>query len=106
MSDLSYWEEIICQAADDYDISLTKEQLTALADAASSGHEHYSQAFYSPSWSDRFDEIDRDWRRKYEELRAEFIQYQGYAEKAYVRGAKLPSWAKVTIDKYGVTRYD
>ena len=38
MCDKDYWEEVISQAADECDLSLTKEQLSILASAASSGH--------------------------------------------------------------------
>lgn len=106
MCDKDYWEEVISQAADECDLSLTKEQLSILASAASSGHEHYGLAFYDPGWGDRLDEVERSWKKKYEALELEYREYQERAEKAYIRGAKLPSYARVTIGEYGVERYE
>lgn len=40
----AYWRECIGNAAEECSLSLTEEQLDALADAAQSGHENYVMA--------------------------------------------------------------
>lgn len=43
-----YWKECISIAADECDLSLTKEQLDYLASSVEGGHDNYGMAFYSP----------------------------------------------------------
>ena len=43
-----YWEKCIAIAAEENNIPLTAEQITALAQSAQSGHENYGMAFYEP----------------------------------------------------------
>lgn len=101
-----YWSECIAIAAEECDLKLTPEQLDALASAAESGHEHYSMAFYSPPPSDRINDIEREWRKKLKDAQDELERYRGYAEKAVIRAARLPSYAQVVIDQYGARRID
>ena len=106
--DHDYWAESLAIAAEECDppVTLTKEQLAYMAEAMSSAHEHYGMAFYSPPPSDRINDIEREWKRKLKEAQDELEQYRGYAEKAVVRVAGLPSHAKVFIDRYGAHRID
>lgn len=107
MTDLNYWKECISIAADECDLSMTEEQLSYLSCAASSGHEHYSMAFYSPPASDHLNEIEREWKRKYDELQNEFDKYKGNAETAVKRALRQHFDANVSIGEHGeVTRYD
>jgi len=107
MSDLEYWKECISIAAEECDLSLTAEQLDALADGASSGHEHYGMAFYSPPPSERISDIEDEWKRKLVALQAEFDAYRGDAETAVKRALRQHSDANVSIGRYGeVLRHD
>lgn len=47
-STIDYWKECISIAADECDLSLTKEQLDYLASSVEGGHDNYGMAFYSP----------------------------------------------------------
>ena len=53
MREQDYWEECIAAGADECDLTLTKEQLSALAESVTGGFENYGMAFYSPPPSDR-----------------------------------------------------
>lgn len=107
MSDLEYWKECISIAAEECDLSLTTEQLDALADSASSGHEHYGMAFYSPPSSERISDIEDEWKRKLVALQAEFDAYRGDAETAVKRALRQHSDANVSIGRHGeVLRHD
>lgn len=107
MTDSDYWKECISIAADECELSLTDDQLAYLADAASSGHEHYGMAFYSPPASDRLNEIEREWKRKLADLQAEFDAYRGNAETAVKRALRQHYDANVSIGEHGeVTRHD
>lgn len=108
MGEQDYWAESLAIAAEECDepLKFTPKQLAHLASAMSSAHEHYGMAFYSPPPSDRISDIEREWKRKLKEAQDELEQYRGYAEKAVIRAASLPSDAKVTIDRYGAHRID
>ena len=101
MSDLEYWREVISIAADECELLIEPGQLEYLADAASSGHEHYSMAFYSPPPSERMDAIEGEWKRKLAAMQAEFDAYRDNAETAVKRALKTHHDAHVTIEKYG-----
>lgn len=107
MSDIDYWKECISIAAEECDLSLTAEQLEALADGASSGHDHYGMAFYSPPPSERLNEIESEWKRKLAALQAEFDAYRDDAETAVKRALLQHRDSSVSIGKYGeVLRHD
>lgn len=107
MNDIDYWKECISIAAEECDLSLTAEQLDVLADGASSGHEHYGMAFYSPPPSERLNEIEGEWKRKLDALQAEFDAYRDDAETAVKRALRQHSDSSVSIGKYGeVLRHD
>lgn len=101
MTDLDYWEECISQATDGCDLTLTSEQLTCLAEAVSGGHECYGMAFYSPPDSDRYDDIDREWKQKFKALQAEFDAYRCNAETAVKQALLQHRETNVSIGEYG-----
>jgi len=106
MESIDYWKECISNAADECGAELTHEQLECIAASAESGHEHYGMAFYSPPPSERLDEIEREWKKKYDDLRAEFDRYIGNAETAVKRALRQHRDASVSIGAYGeVTRH-
>lgn len=99
--DLDYWRECISIAADECDLTLTAEQVTALADGASSGHEHYGMSFYSPPPSERLNEIEREWKARYDALKREYEKYQSNAEIAVKRALRQHRDTQVSIGEYG-----
>lgn len=101
MKDLDYWEEYIAIAAEECGLTMTPEQLRCLADSASSGHEHYGMAFYSPPESDRLNEIEREYKKKIKDLQGEFDKYRDNAETAVKQALRQYSDAKVTIGERG-----
>lgn len=101
MTELDYWGECVSIAANEIGLVLTAEQLTALADSVSAGHEHYGMAFYSPPASDRYNEIERKWEAKYNALKLEYEKYQGNAETAVKRALRQFSDASVSIGERG-----
>ena len=99
--DLSYWSECIETAADECDLNMTAEQRLAIAENVSSWHENYGLAFYSPPSSERYDAIEREWKQKYEALKAEFEAYRGNAEKAVHQALRLRRDTTVSIGAHG-----
>ena len=99
--DLSYWSECIETAADECDLNMTAEQRLAIAENVSSWHENYGLAFYSPPSSERYDAIEREWKQKYEALKAEFEAYRGNAEKAVHQALRLGRDTTVSIGAHG-----
>jgi 23S rRNA A1618 N6-methylase RlmF len=96
-----YWQECIAIAAEECGLTLTQEQLECLADGAESGHEHYGMAFYSPPWTERMDEIEDQWKKKFQNLQAEFDAYKGNAETAVKQALRVHRDDHVSIGKYG-----
>lgn len=106
MSKADYWEETIAIAADECGLSLTKEQIGYLAGAAEASHDNYGLAFYSPSASDFYAGVERDWERKYNALQKEFDTYRNNAESAVKIALHRSSNDSVSIGEYGeVTLY-
>lgn len=101
MTDLDYWKECISLGAEECGLTITPEQLGELAASVAGGHECYGMAFYSPPASDRLNEIEREWKRKYDDLRAEFDRYQINAETAVKQALRQDPKASVSIGKYG-----
>lgn len=63
-----------------------------LAGAASSAHEHYDMAFYSPPASDRLSEIEREWKAKLKAEQDRFDKYRDNAETA-PKGREVLLWS-------------
>ena len=107
MTTTDYWKECISIAADECSLVLTPNQLDYLVDSIELGREHYSSAFYSPPASDRLNELEREWKAKYQALQKEFDSYRNDAETAVKLALRQHSTANVSIGKYGeVTRFD
>lgn len=98
---MDYWTECIAIAAEECDLTLTREQLECLASAAESGHDHYGQAFYSPPPGERLSEIEDEWRRKLKALQAEFDAYRGDAETAVKQALRIHRETPVSIHEHG-----
>ncbi|MBI0520937.1 hypothetical protein F6Q07_23090 [Pectobacterium parmentieri] len=107
MTDLDFWKECISIAADECELTITAEQLNYLAESASGGHENYGMAFYSPPDSERYDDIEREWKKKYKALEVEFDKYRSNAEKAVGQALGQDRDANVSIGEHGeVLRHD
>lgn len=101
-----YWAEAASCAFDECDAyaawdGLTAEQKAAVARALCGAHESHGMAFYSPPASDRHNAIEREWKAKYNALKAEFEAYQGDAETAVKLALGQHRDASVSIGKHG-----
>ncbi|PHM50149.1 hypothetical protein [Xenorhabdus sp. KK7.4] len=99
MTDLEYWQECISCGADDCGLVLTDEQLLSLAKTVSNGHGYYGMAFYSPPDSDRYAEIEREWKSKLNKLQSEFNSYKINAENTMKKALNID--ADITIEPGG-----
>lgn len=108
---VDYWEETLSCAFDEagiYDAwsGLTSEQRREIAEGCHGAHENYGMAFYSPPSSDRYNQIEREWKAKYEALKREFETYRGDAETAVKQALNQHRDAEISIGKHGeVVRY-
>jgi len=96
-----YWEEGIAQSAEECGLVMTKEQLAHLVEAVAGAHENYGMAFYSPPASDRYDEIEREYKAKIAALERASERYRDNAEKAVKRALRQQDDANVSIGEYG-----
>lgn len=96
-----YWIECISLGAEECGLTLTTEQLQALAESVEGGHDNYGMAFYSPPSSDRYDDIEREWKRKLTDKEQEFERYRRNSETAVRRALKYPSDSVLSIGEYG-----
>lgn len=107
MNTSDYWTECISAAAEECGLTLTPEQLECLAGGAEGGHDNYGMAFYSPPWSDRMGDIEREASDKLKRLQAEFDAYRNNAETAVKLALRQYDDANVSIGEYGeVFRHD
>lgn len=95
-----YWQECISVAADECDLTLSKEQLQYIADAVESGHDNYGMAFYSPPSSDRLESIRREEDYRFNQLKQEFETYKANAEKAMKTAFGMQSDDRISIGEY------
>ena len=106
MTSTDYWEECIADAADECGLSMSKEQLLLIAKAVEGAHENYGMAFYSPPDGDRIAGVDREWKRKYDALQAEFDKYRNNANTAVRQALGQHHDTPVSIGEHGeVTRH-
>lgn len=101
MTRQDYYAECLSIASDECGLALTPEQLKYLAEAVEGAADNVGQAFYSPPASDRYNEIEREWKAKYEALKREFEAYRGDAETAVKQALRQYSDAQVSIGKHG-----
>lgn len=96
-----YWKECVTIAADECGATLTAEQINYIAESVEGGHECYGMAFYSPPQSDRYAQIEREWKLKLDAKQRELDQYRENAEMAVKQALRQHSDAQVTIGKRG-----
>jgi len=102
-----YWAESIGIAADECELEINEAQLKYMAEAMAGSHENYGMAFYSPPASDRLNEIEREWKAKYERLQKDFEDFQRDATLAVRVALRQPSDVGISIGKNGeVVRSD
>ena len=102
-----YWEECLDIAADEIGLVLSREHIKELAQAVATSHENYGMAFYSPPASDRLNEIEREWKAKYERLQRYHDEFVRDATHAVRVALRQPSDVGISIGKNGeVTRSD
>ena len=101
MEHKDYWAECLSNAAEECDLSLTKEQLESLATAAMYGHEHYGMAFYSPPPSDRISVIRQEEKEKLAALQRDYDEYKNNAETAIKKALRQYPDAVVSIHEDG-----
>jgi len=98
---IDYWKESLAEAAEECGLKLTDEQLTCLAEAAEGSHEHYGMAFYSPPWTDRISEIEREWETKLKAKDRELERYRTNAEAAVRQALGQYSDSQISIGEHG-----
>jgi len=101
MERLKYWEECLDSSFNENGVIVTPEQLTAIAIDVQGGHENYGMAFYSPPASDRIADVEREWKKKHDDLQREFDKYRNNAETAVKKSLKQYEDAKVSIGEDG-----
>ena len=101
MPHTDYWEECLASSFDEHGVSVTAEQLKSIAEDVQGGHENYGMAFYSPPASDRLNEVEREWKQKYDALIRDFEKYRGNAETAVKVALHQYSDAQVSIESNG-----
>lgn len=98
---LDYWEECLADSFQEHGITVTREQLHAIADDVEGAHDCYGMAFYTPPASDRISVIESEWKAKFDRLQREFDAYRCNAETAVKQALHQHSDAQVTIGEYG-----
>lgn len=106
-SKADYYAEGLDDSFAEHGVTATPEQIKAVSIDVAGYAEHEGQAFYTPPWSDRISDIERDWQTKYAALEKEFGKYRGDAELAVGKALKQYSDASLSIGPYGeVLRHD
>lgn len=102
-----YYAECLAEAFESAGVEATREQIGEIARDVELAVEHQGMAFYEPPASDRYNEIEREWKAKYESLQKEFERYTQSAETAVRRALRQHRDANVSIGEYGeVHRHD
>jgi hypothetical protein len=96
-----YWRECMSNASDKCGLDLTPEQLDCLASAAENGHDSYGMAFYSPPPSERINDIENEFKKKLQELQAEFDAYKINSETAVKKALRVKSDECISIHPHG-----
>lgn len=84
MNNVEYWQECISNAAEECDLTLTKEQSKYLAESVSLGHEHFGMAFYSPPPGERIESIEQEWKERLSALQKDYDRYVSNSETAVI----------------------
>lgn len=101
MSYEQIWQDCIAEAADECGAKLTREQIEEIASAAQGQHENWDCVCYTPSWGDRFSDMEEEWKKKYKELEKRFEEYRGDAETAVKQALRQDRDSRVFIGKHG-----
>lgn len=102
-----YYAEYLSEAFEECGIQATAEQAAEVAKGLLIAIEHQGMAFNEPPASDRLNDIEREWKAKYQALQKEFDEYTRNAETAVRRALRQHSDANVSIGKHGeVHRHD
>lgn len=106
MDTVDYWQETFEISMEEAGCGellaqITSEQRREIAAGIEGSHDNYGMAFYSPPSSDRYNEIEREWKAKYQRLEREMEQEREGAEKAIRRAYRLYPDRSVTITKDG-----
>lgn len=102
-----YYTECVDSAADEVGLKLTAEQAKYIGEAVEVAVENVGMAFYSPSSSERFEQIEREWESKFKALQREFDAYRNNAETAVKVALRQRHDANVSIGEHGeVRRHD
>lgn len=78
----NYYTEALLDAASECGLQITPEQAKEIGESIVVAVECEGMAFYSPPASSRFHDEQRNWKQKYDALKAEFDRYQDNAETA------------------------
>jgi hypothetical protein len=107
MDKTDYYREGLAESFDEHGIKATSEQLNAIAADVAGYAENESMAFYTPPWSDRQSDIEREFKAKYKSLQDEFDKYRCNAEKAVGKALRQYDDSRISIGEYGeVFRHD
>lgn len=102
-----YYAECLDEALESAGVEATREQIAEIARDVELAAEHQGMAFYEPPPSDRYNEIEREWKAKYEALKKEFDRYTQNAETAVRNALRQHRDANVSIGEHGeVYRHD
>lgn len=96
-----YYAECISDAAHECGLTMTEAQLKYIAKAVEGAAENVDMAFYSPPPSDRYNEIEREWKGRLKALESEFEAYRANAETAVKRALRQYSDSVVSIGEHG-----
>jgi hypothetical protein len=80
---------------------MTKEQRQQVGASLATSVEMSSQAFYTPPSSDRYNEIEREWKAKYKRLQDEYERYVDTSGKTLGRILRQYSDTHVFMDDDG-----
>lgn len=96
-----YYAEGLAESFEEHGIAATTDQISLVAADVANYAESEGQAFYTPPASDRYNQIEREWKAKYEALQREFDAYRGNAETAVKQALRQYSDSQVTIGDHG-----
>jgi hypothetical protein len=99
--DLDYWKEAVSISAEENGIALTLEQRDALAYDMGMAHEHHGDAFYQPSWSDRFSDLEKEYAAKLKAAKAETEAIRHRAEVAVRQALRIKNGIPISIGDNG-----
>jgi len=97
----NYWEECLSDAAESAGVSLTAQQLTAMAEDIEYGHDNYGMAFHNPAASERLDSMKGEWAARVKALEKELATYRDHAETAIKQALGVRRDGMVSIGQHG-----